>query len=145
MSIVTAWQEAVELTCDIRLSSSSNLVQLQACIGTKQSNLKTTTVANWNEHKPSNAVICRVTLWGDHLDAHSFQPPFKSSFEDSKGQRWLGDKAGLLQEDSPRLQRHGIQEGRHLLLGSPHTIPGRRMLVILQPATRSSSRLMYRQ
>ena len=66
-----------------------------------------------------------------HLDAHSFEPSLKPSFENSKRQGWLGDKAGLLQEDSAGLQRHAIQEGWHFLLGAPHTIPSRRMLMVL--------------
>lgn len=90
---------------------------------------------------------CRFSarLWQeDHLDAHGFQSPFKPPFEDSKGQSWLGDKAGLLQEDSAWFERHGIQEGGHLLLGSPHTIPSRWMLMILQPAKQRVVLCLYR-
>ena len=96
------------------------------------------------------AVSCNCRFDGrswqeDHLDAHSFQSPFESSFEDSKGQSWLGDKASLLQEDSAWFQRHGIQEGGHLLLGSPHTISSRWMLMILQPARQMFFLCLYTQ
>ena len=54
VSIVMAWQAAVELACDIQLGSSSDLVQLKAGSGTRRSNSEATTVADWNVAQISN-------------------------------------------------------------------------------------------